>query len=466
MTTYRSTPTVKLTDVELKQCYELFSNHYGVYSEDDPKGRKGRHIKTGAAYCKERYVKDNYHVALAIDSGNIVGQAFYIREKLEEGIYTWVLQLVVHEDYRNRGIAGRLLHSIWGFSNDCAWGLATTNPYTVKTLERTTFRHADPQFIKEHDQLVRKICHRIPYVQELFIDDSQSKAFTDFYVDTDSVIQSPATKDFDWLLGKLEPGEEWIAFTFRDQEYDEDFLEELKIAISYSEDVLKDAYSRMDMDSHSWAKHSQKEIEAIEAFIGPLDNKSILDAGCGHGRHSLELAKKYPRSQIVGIDFSESNIKKAAELGKDISNVEFHVGDLKQPIEGTYDVILCLYDVVGSFPQAEDNKSILQNLYDVCHDNGLLVLSVMNMEFTLANAKKEHIVNIDEHPEMLFKLPASDIMQTTGDIFNPDYYLVDEVHGIVYRKEQFSGEGALPSEYVIRDRRFTMQEITELLESV
>jgi chromosome segregation ATPase len=57
-------------------------------------------------------------------------------------------------------------------------------------------------------------------------------------------------------------------------------------------------------------------------------------------------------------------------------------------------------------------------------------------------------------------------MQTTGDIFNPDYYLVDEVHGIVYRKEQFSGEGALPSEYVIRDRRFTMQEITELLESV
>lgn len=150
MITYLSKPTDKLTDAELEQCSELFSNHYGVYGVEDPKGRCGDHIKMSPSYYKQRYVHENYRVALAFDSDKIVGQAFYIREKLEEGVYTWVLQLVVHKEYRRKGIAGRLLHSIWGFSNDVAWGLATTNPFTVRTLESSTLRHADPKQIKEH----------------------------------------------------------------------------------------------------------------------------------------------------------------------------------------------------------------------------------------------------------------------------------------------------------------------------
>lgn len=465
MITYRSTPTTKLTDSEIEQCSDLFSNHYGTYGADDPKGRFGNRIRMKPDFYKARYVRDNYHVALAIDSDRIVGQAFYIREKLNEGVYTWVLQLVVHKDYRRRGIAGRLLHSIWGFSNDCAWGLATTNPFTVKTLESATLRHADPKQIKEHMALVKEICGRIPYIQELFIDDTRSKAFTDFFVETDALSNYPLLNEFNMILGKLDPGEEWIAFTFRDQDYDEDFIEELKKAISYSEDVLKEAYGRMDMGTHSWAGHTSEEIDSIESIIGPMGGLEILDGGCGHGRHSLEIARRNPTSRVTGMDFSESNIERAKESQGDLTNVEFKVGDLKEPVNGRFDLVLCLYDVVGSFPRIEDNEIILGNLHECCKDGGSLVLSVMNMESTLAIAKRENIVNVDEHPEVLFGLPASDIMQTTGNIFDPDHFVVDRIHGIVYRKEQFAEEGSLPSEYVIRDRRFTMEEITSLVES-
>ena len=465
MISYRSTPTTKLTDSEIEQCSALFSNHYGTYGVDDPKGRSGDHIRMKPEYYKARYVRENYNVALAMDSDTIVGQAFYIRERLDEGVYTWVLQLVVHKDYRRRGIAGRLLHSIWGFSNDCAWGLATTNPFTVKTLESATLRHADPKQIKEHMALVKKICDRIPYIEELFIDDTGSKAFTNFFVETEGLSGYPLLNEFNMILGKLEPGEEWVAFTFRDQDYDEDFIEELKKAISYSEDVLKEAYGRMDMGMHPWARHTSEEIDAIESVIGPMDDMGILDAGCGHGRHSLEIARRYRSSHVTGIDFSESNIMRAKEQQGVLTNVEFRIGDLKEPVDGRFDLILCLYDVIGSFPQIEDNELILGNLYESCKDGGDLVLSVMNMESTLASAKRENIVDVEEHPEVLFNLPASDIMQTTGDIFDPDHYVVDDVHGIVYRKEQFAEEGSLPSEYVIRDRRFTMQEITSLVES-
>jgi 2-polyprenyl-3-methyl-5-hydroxy-6-metoxy-1,4-benzoquinol methylase/GNAT superfamily N-acetyltransferase len=466
MITYLSKPTEKLTEDELKQCSELFSNHYGTYAAEDPRGRSGRHIKLQSSYYKQRYVRGNYHVALAFDSDIIVGQAFYIREKLDEGIYTWVLQLVVHKDYRRQGIAGRLLHSIWGFSNDCAWGLATTNPFTIKTLESSTLRHADPKQIKRHEKLVRKICDRIPYIQELTINDTNSKAFTDFYVQTDEVkIDRIPGIGVNWLLGEIKPGEEWTAFTFRDQEYDDDFIDELKRIITYSEDVLKEAYGRMDMESHSWAMHAAEEIDSIESIVGSLCSQTVLDAGCGYGRHSLEIAKRCPTSHVVGIDFSESNIDKAIKAKGDIDNLEYYAQDLKKGVEGQYDLVLCLYDVVGSFPEIEDNVIILKRLYDACKKGGHLVLSVMNMESTLANAKKENIVDIEKHPEVLFRLPASDTMQNTGDIFDPEYYIVDNIHRIVYRKEQFSEADSLPSEYVIRDRRYTMDEIKSAVKS-
>ena len=467
MITYLSKPTEKLTEDELRQCSELFSNHYGIYAAEDPKGRSGKHIKLQSSYYKQRYVRENYHVALALDSNTIVGQAFYVREKLEEGIYTWVLQLVVHKDYRRQGIAGRLLHSIWGFSNDCAWGLATTNPFTVKTLESSTLRHADPKQIKEHENLVRKICDRIPYIQELTISDANSKAFTDFYVQTDEVkIDKIPGIGVNWLLGEIKPGEEWIAFTFRDQEYDEDFIDELKRIVTYSEDILKEAYGRMDMESHSWAMHAAEEIDSIETIIGSLCGQTVLDAGCGYGRHSLEIAKRHSTSHVVGIDFSESNISKAIKAKGELENLEYYAHDLKTGVKGEYDTILCLYDVVGSFPEIDDNVTILKRLHNSCKSGGHLVLSVMNMESTLANARKENVIDIEKHPEALFRLPASDTMQSTGNIFDPKYYIVDDIHGIVYRKEQFSEVGSLPSEYVIRDRRYTMDEITSAVKSV
>jgi hypothetical protein len=57
-------------------------------------------------------------------------------------------------------------------------------------------------------------------------------------------------------------------------------------------------------------------------------------------------------------------------------------------------------------------------------------------------------------------------MQSTGDIFDPELYAVDIVHNLVYRKEQFMDAEYLPAEYVIRDKRYTMEEITGLIESV
>ena len=50
-------------------------------------------------------------------------------------------------------------------------------------------------------------------------------------------------------------------------------------------------------------------------------------------------------------------------------------------------------------------------------------------------------------------------METTGDIFDPDYYMIDKDNSVVYRREQFTAGQNIPAEIIVRDRRFLEKEI-------
>jgi hypothetical protein len=50
-------------------------------------------------------------------------------------------------------------------------------------------------------------------------------------------------------------------------------------------------------------------------------------------------------------------------------------------------------------------------------------------------------------------------METSGNVFNPDYYMIDEMTEIVYRKEQFTRGTDLPAQLLVRDRRYRRRDI-------
>lgn len=65
----------------------------------------------------------------------------------------------------------------------------------------------------------------------------------------------------------------------------------------------------------------------LKAF--PNNPKRILEIGCGIGRLTIPIAKKYPNAKVFGVDISETLIKygiSQAEKEK-IKNVFFHVND-------------------------------------------------------------------------------------------------------------------------------------------
>lgn len=230
------------------------------------------------------------------------------------------------------------------------------------------------------------------------------------------------------------------------------------------EEQLKEAYSRMDMPVQSWTKGTEQEIDYILSKINLKRDSRILDMGCGQGRHSTMLARK-GYTNVIGIDFSESNIEKARLSAQENQlPVTFLPADARKFNLGCkFDCILCLYDVIGSFRQEEDNIRIIRSIKRNLKKGGFAIFSVMNMELTESIAL--HNESISKNPDALLKLPPSDTMQASGNVFKPEYYLINKDDGLVYRKEQFTSGDDMFAEYLVADRRYKKDEIVALVET-
>jgi 2-polyprenyl-3-methyl-5-hydroxy-6-metoxy-1,4-benzoquinol methylase len=236
---------------------------------------------------------------------------------------------------------------------------------------------------------------------------------------------------------------------------------ELEQMLSASDEVTKKAYSRMSQASGSqgWSRHTQDEVEFIRQYcrVGPGD--SILDFGCDRGRHTIALAEAGLKT--VGVDYVESAIEEARWQAKLQPVVELIVGDVRNiDLGNTFDAAICLYDVVGSYTEHEQNALILENLQRHLRPGGRALISVMNFDLTRSQCK--NWFSIFSEPDKLLTLQPSNTMESTGNIFNPSFYLLDRETKIVYRKEQFSAGDSLPCELILRDKRFTKEEIEGL----
>ena len=461
----------------LDEMSALYSEHYGLWGSTAPKPRT--RIKLSAkrmSYWTSR--NNNIYIATARYDGTLIGYAIATvastnkREPLNKSkIISWVTQLVVHQDYREQGVAKSLLLSFWGLSDYYAWGILSSNPYAIKALESATRRVATPSIInKEKHKIIpfgEKNIHYINKNTEFVIDYNTSKANTDFPSDISNIsskLENVENKsDIKWIMGNIDEGWEWFAFTFNTQERKKLSKNEINQLLKSFDDMAKDAYSRMLMDNkHVWSKHTKKEVDFIIKECNLSSGASVLDFGCGTGRHSITLGDR--NLHATGVDYTKELLQKAEVINTN-NFVVFKEGDCRIiDLEQEYDTVLCLYDVIGSFADENENLKILKNIYKHTKKQGNALISVMNYELTEINAK--HTFDFEEKPDDIFNIPPSSIMESTGDIFNPDHYTIDKKTHIVYRREQFTSGSNLPRELIVRDKRYTQEEIMNLCKSV
>lgn len=460
-------------EVFLKKCSDLYSKHYGIWSE---KGvRPKQQIKLSANRLCEWLDNDDVTIYYACINDEIIGYAIAFSKKEHGyGIVTWVTQLVVHKDFRHIGIAKNILFSIWGFSNHFAWGIVSANPYAIRALEKATRRRAIPFRIKRNAVKLKNIGKQyVPFINdntEFQLTENSATINTQFFVDhsdTLKMVANVANENLPWNLGHLDEGWEWFAFTFNDQEQISLSQDEIKQMIDASDSVVQNAYSRMNLvdGKQKWMKNTVSEIDYIDAKVDLSSIGMIYDLGCGTGRHAIELAKR--GKTVMGIDYIPQNVQLAnKEIEKySLNNIEIIEGDCRYYTnEHKGSLVICLYDVIGTFSTNEENQKIIKTAYNLLSANGFAVFSVMNYETTLANA--ENTFTLSESANKLLELIPSHTMEETGNIFNPKHYLVDTDTELVYRREQFSYGKGLPIELIVRDKRFTKDEIVSLCKEV
>lgn len=458
-----------LTQEEIRDCSELYSNHYGVYNNEAPEKRRGKRIKMQPSYYQTTYSSyPSASISICRDESNkLVGFAIFLRGEIaEERKFCWVTQLVVHADYRKRGIGTKLLESAWCFSDYAIRGLATANAITLRTLENVTWREIDKAEIKYREWEVRQILNSVPYMvnKSLNIDDINCQVNSEFFPEPDK-INSATQNRFDKKLGTIQSGHEWLGIIFNDQPVKFD-KKRFVDYIQFSEKNVFEAYARMLPGTQGWNKGAREEVMAILKILPNLSKDiTILDIGCGVGRHCIEFAKQ-GFNNIRGIDKLSNVIeyarKSAEEENVTISFIQDDVKDYRDKAD-SYDMVLCLYDVIGTYRYEWDNDMILLNIRRHLKIGGFAIISVMNMNLT------EYIVgnnkfSISNAPKRLLDLPATNAMQKSGNVFHKEM-IINTDDGLVYRKEQFREDNGLDAEYVIADKRYTEEEFREKLDA-
>ena len=127
------------------------------------------------------------------------------------------------------------------------------------------------------------------------------------------------------------------------------FFEENKKLWNKRTIVHKDS-SFYDVPSFLQGKSSLTKIETEE--LGEVSGKKILHLQCHFGMDSLSLARM--GADVTGVDLSDTAIEEARKLNDQLSlNAKFiccNVYDLKEHLNGRFDIVFTSYGVIGWLP--------------------------------------------------------------------------------------------------------------------
>ncbi|MGE4464181.1 MAG: methyltransferase domain-containing protein [Spirochaetia bacterium] len=220
------------------------------------------------------------------------------------------------------------------------------------------------------------------------------------------------------------------------------------------------------------------ECDFLEQELGYNKSLSILDVGCGTGRHTIELTKRGYR--VTGIDLSENQLElarsHAAQEHLDISFLQADARDL--PFQNEFDAAIMLCE--GGFclmESDEENAAILQSIARALKDTALLVLTTLNGLFPLsqnlnafyADAKSEEGSTCTSTGFDLLTLRDHNTTTFTDDDGNEHtitsserYYLPPEIRtlltGLGFTTVEFFGShlGAFSRDHALTQKDFEM----------
>ncbi|HEY92586.1 MAG TPA: class I SAM-dependent methyltransferase [Dehalococcoidia bacterium] len=148
-----------------------------------------------------------------------------------------------------------------------------------------------------------------------------------------------------------------------------------RISANAETDYWFSIYNRSDFLGDCYRQRLKQALSWVDAFQ-ISQNAILLDAGCGVGISTQEMAKR--GFHVIGLDFSDAMIKKAQSVceAKLWRKIQFMQGDVERlPFaDHSFEVVVCL----GVITYLRSESTTLSEISRVLKPGGMLILSVVN----------------------------------------------------------------------------------------
>jgi SAM-dependent methyltransferase len=134
---------------------------------------------------------------------------------------------------------------------------------------------------------------------------------------------------------------------------------------------------------NAFTKGTSQEVEFLVDALGLEPGMRVLDAGCGPGRHALELARR--GIDVTGVDLSPDFVALASEAAEaEGLSARFDVLDVRDlAFDREFDAVICVCQGGFGLLGGDDDAGIVARLAAALKPEGRLALSAFSSYFAL-----------------------------------------------------------------------------------
>lgn len=140
----------------------------------------------------------------------------------------------------------------------------------------------------------------------------------------------------------------------------------------YDIKTFSEAYDKMRYENKGKNANDLIEIPNFRKLIPDLNNKRVLDLGCGYGENDI-YCRELGAKEVLGIDISEHMIKIALDNNKD-KKIKYKLMAMEDidKLEEKFDVVISSLAI----HYVKDYDKLIKDIYNLLNKDGILIFSI------------------------------------------------------------------------------------------
>jgi len=128
------------------------------------------------------------------------------------------------------------------------------------------------------------------------------------------------------------------------------------------------------------AARSEAEVDFIERALELKPGSRVLDLCCGHGRHTVELARR--GYEVTGVDLSARALRRARREAREAGvDIRWQRCDMREiSFQEEFDAVINMFTSFGYLESEEEDRRVLERVQAALRPGGRFLLDFINRE--------------------------------------------------------------------------------------